>query len=156
MKIHSLKFQQDIPIPIEQAWAFISDPRNLPKITPPNMEFSITSEVPSKIYPGLIITYRVAPLFRIPLCWVTEITHVDQGRYFVDEQRFGPYRFWHHQHFLQPLSDNATSMLDIVHYALPFDPFSRLIHPILVRKRLNAIFCYRKNKLRELFPSPLN
>ncbi len=152
MKIYSLQIQQNIPIPIDQAWDFISDPRNLPKITPPDMRFAITSDVPSKIYPGLIITYKVSPLLHIPLNWVTEITHVDEGRYFVDEQRFGPYRFWHHQHFLQPQSDNITSMRDIVHYALYFDPFSRCIHRYLVQKRLNEIFSYRKNTLKRLFP----
>ncbi|MCS7063388.1 MAG: SRPBCC family protein [Methylacidiphilales bacterium] len=151
MKIYVLKVSQELPLSLGRAWDFISDPRNLPQITPRDMAFKITSQPPPKIYPGLIITYRVAPLFGIPLTWVTEITHVREPNYFVDEQRFGPYRLWHHEHHLTPITPDKTQMDDIVHYALPFDPFSRIVHPLLVKKRLEEIFNFRREALRRLF-----
>jgi ligand-binding SRPBCC domain-containing protein len=150
MSIFCLKKKQFLPINIETAWKFISDPKNLNKITPPEMEFETTSEVPDNMYAGLIITYKVRPLFGIPVNWVTEITQVNEPYYFVDEQRFGPYSFWHHSHFLKKVG-GGVEMEDIVYYKLPFGLLGKFIEAILVRKKLEQIFSYRKNVLEKLF-----
>lgn len=150
MSIFCLKKKQFLPINIETAWKFISDPKNLNKITPPEMEFETTSEVPDNMYAGLIITYKVRPLFGIPVNWVTEITQVNEPYYFVDEQRFGPYSFWHHSHFLKKVG-GGVEMEDIVYYKLPFGLLGKFIEAILVRKKLEQIFLYRKNVLEKLF-----
>jgi len=103
-----------------------------------------------RMYAGMVIRYTVKPLLGIPLNWVTEITHVDPLNYFVDEQRFGPYAFWHHQHFFKPV-DNGVEMRDIVHYKIPFGPLGLIADRILVRKQVEGIFNYRTKKLKSLF-----
>ncbi|MER3428052.1 MAG: hypothetical protein C4334_08105 [Pyrinomonas sp.] len=150
MKIHRLHFTQRLPIGLDEAWRFFSDPRNLPVITPPWLNFRITSEIPEKMYAGLIITYRVSPLLGWPVGWVTEITHVAEPRLFVDEQRFGPYRFWHHQHIFDETPD-GVEMQDIVHYALPFGPLGQLANSLVVRQKLHDIFNFRRLTLERLF-----
>jgi ligand-binding SRPBCC domain-containing protein len=150
MKIHTLERTQRVPIGIEEAWAFFSDPRNLPRITPPHMGFEITSPLPPRMHAGMIITYRVRPVLGIPVTWVTEISHVEEGRYFVDEQRFGPYRFWHHQHHFREI-EGGTEMRDLINYALPFDPAARLAQRWMVAPQLQQIFDFRHRMLEALF-----
>jgi ligand-binding SRPBCC domain-containing protein len=153
MKIYNLKKTQWMPVSLGEAWSFFSSPANLKKITPPYMGFHITSDLgDGKMYPGQIITYVVTPLWSIPMSWTTEITHVEENRYFVDEQRFGPYAFWHHQHWFFE-KDGGVSMTDIVHYALPFDPLGRMVHKPLVRKKLEEIFDYRFKSVEKIFGS---
>ncbi|MEM2135545.1 MAG: SRPBCC family protein [Candidatus Jordarchaeaceae archaeon] len=149
MKLYRLQFVQNLPIQIKEAWSFFSDPRNLPLITPPWLNLRITSEVPEKIYPGLIIIYRIKPLFGIPVTWVTEITHVNEPYYFVDEQRFGPYKFWHHQHIFRELK-SGVEIQDIIHYALPFGPLGDMINTFIVKKRLCEIFTFRRLALERM------
>lgn len=151
MKIYQLKTVQNLPIGIEEAWKFFSNPNNLSVITPEWLNFKIKSKLPEKMYSGMIIGYKVHPVLGIPLNWVTEITHVQEPFYFVDEQRFGPYKFWHHQHHFKE-SENGIEMTDIVSYAFPFDPFARLINSILVVKKVIEIFKFREKKLAEMFP----
>lgn len=151
MSVFKIKQSQFLPISVETAWEFISNPRNLSDITPPDMKFEVTSEVPEKMYAGMIITYKVRPLFGIPVSWVTEITHVNEPDYFVDEQRFGPYSFWHHSHFIKPV-EGGVEMEDIVYYKLPFSFLGKLVQPLLVRRRLESIFSYRKSVLEKMFP----
>ena len=151
MKIYQLKTVQSLPIGIEEAWEFFSNPNNLSVITPEWLNFKVTSKLPDKMYPGLIISYKVHPVLGIPNTWVTEITHVKEPFYFVDEQRFGPYKFWHHQHHFKEI-DNGVEMTDIVSYALPFDPLSRPVNSLLVEKKVKEIFKFREKKLEELFP----
>jgi len=140
-----------MPVSLEDAWSFFSSPANLKKITPPYMGFHITSDLgDGNMYPGQIITYIVTPVLGIPMSWATEITHVVDNRYFVDEQRFGPYAFWHHQHWFTE-KDGGVEMTDIVHYALPFDPLGRLVHKPLVRKKLEEFFDYRFKSVETLF-----
>ena len=98
MKFFRLLEDQTLPIPLREAWDFFSDPGNLPRITPPWLGFEVTSEPPPRMYPGMVLTYRVRPLLGIPVSWMTEITQVSEPEYFIDEQRFGPYRLWHHEH----------------------------------------------------------
>jgi ligand-binding SRPBCC domain-containing protein len=149
MKLHRLRFVQDLPIQIKEAWSFFSDPRNLSLITPPWLNLRITSEVPEQIYAGLIITYRVKPLLGIPVNWVIEITHVSEPYYFVDEQRFGPYRFWHHQHIFRELK-SGVEMQDIIHYGLPLGPLGNIINAFIVKKRLCEMFAFRRLALERL------
>ena len=94
-----LERTQIIPISLPEAWAFFSSPENLKTITPGYMGFEILEGGGVNMYAGQIIRYKVSPLVGIKLNWITEITHVDEEKFFVDEQRFGPYAFWHHKHY---------------------------------------------------------
>ncbi len=150
MKIYTLHSRQKLPISAKQAWEFLSDPANLKTITPGYMGFEILSGADRPMYQGQIIQYLVSPVAGIKTKWVTEITHVKDGEYFVDEQRFGPYALWHHKHFIKPI-DGGVEMEDIVDYKLPFGKIGQLVHPFMVKPKLNEIFEYRRKKLIELF-----
>ncbi|MGI9540926.1 MAG: SRPBCC family protein [Flavobacteriaceae bacterium] len=150
MKIYRLETVQKLPISQNEAWDFLSDPKNLKRITPDYMGFEILSGAADKMYAGQIIQYLVTPVMNIPTKWVTEITHVDEGNYFVDEQRFGPYSLWHHKHFLKPIP-NGVEMVDIIDYKIPLGILGQLVHPILVAPKLKEIFEYRKQALIELY-----
>ena len=139
-----------LPVSLQEAWDFISDPKNLAVITPPTMGFKTLSGDERKMFSGQIINYTITPLLGIKVQWVTEITHVVDNRYFVDEQRFGPYAFWHHKHFLKEIP-GGVEMEDIVHYKIPFGILGRMVHPFLVKPKLKEIFDYREKKLIELF-----
>jgi ligand-binding SRPBCC domain-containing protein len=150
MKIYRFTKSQLLPITIDKAWAFLSDAKNLKKITPDYMGFNIIEKEDTKMYAGQIIQYIVTPILGIPTKWVTEITHVKDKSYFVDEQRFGPYSLWHHKHFIKEV-DGGVEMLDIIDYKIPFGLIGRIANPILVKPKLNEIFDYRKQKLIDLF-----
>ena len=150
MKIYQLKTKQFLPISIDKAWEFFSNPNNLSKITPPWLNFEVTSQLENKVYAGMIITYKVRPLLNIPITWVTEITHVRQPNFFVDEQRFGPYKFWHHQHIFKKV-DGGIEMEDIISYAVPFGFVGIIINRLIISEKINEIFSFRKEKLTELF-----
>jgi len=150
MKLYTLRRTQRLPIPVTEAWAFFSNPANLKTITPPYMGFEILSGADRKMYPGQVIQYIVTPLFGLKMRWVTEITHVQEGVYFVDEQRFGPYALWHHKHFFRAV-DGGTEMEDIVDYGLPLGILGRWMHPFIVRGKLEEIFDFRRRKMLELF-----
>ena len=153
--MHQLIEKQLLPISIEKAWDFFSDPKNLKVITPEYMGFTIISGADKKAYPGQIIQYTVSPLLGIPMRWVTELSHVEPQRFFVDEQRFGPYAFWHHKHFFTPTQDGVL-MEDIVDYKLPLGILGKIVHRIYVKKKLRDIFDYRKQKMNELFNATLS
>jgi ligand-binding SRPBCC domain-containing protein len=151
MALHTLVRHQKLPVNIEKAWDFISTPGNLSRITPDYMGFIVTSELSDgKMYPGMIISYIVKPFMGIPLRWITEITHVHEPFYFVDEQRFGPYTFWHHKHFLKEIT-GGVEMTDIIHYKVPLWFIGDLINSFLVRKQLSKIFEFRFKKAEEIF-----
>ncbi len=150
MKIYTLKSRQNLPISLHEAWAFLSDPSNLKIITPDYMGFEILSGADRKMFQGQIIQYIVTPVAGIKNKWVTEITHVKDKEYFVDEQRFGPYALWHHKHFLKEIP-GGVEMEDVIHYKIPFGILGQLMHPILVKPKLQEIFLYREQKLIELF-----
>lgn len=154
MTLHRFETEQTLPIGRAEAWNFFSDPANLAVITPPDMGFEVTSPLPDRVYAGLIITYRVRPLLRIPVQWVTEITHVDEGNYFVDEQRIGPYRVWHHEHHFDEVS-GGMHMRDIVHYSVPFGPIGDVVERLVVGRRVEAIFAFRRRVLDQRFPQPI-
>ncbi|MAB94713.1 MAG: cell division inhibitor [Flavobacteriales bacterium] len=141
---------QELNISKDKAWEFLSNPKNLKDITPPYMGFNIISGHDRKMYQGQIIQYILTPVLKIPFRWVTEITHVVEEEYFVDEQRFGPFVFWHHKHFIHS-SVNGVVMKDIVDYKLPFGVIGKLVHFLFIKKRVNQIFDFRKKKLNTLF-----
>lgn len=150
MKIYRMEHTQHLDVSLEEAWSYFSNPVNLSDITPSWLHFRISSSLPEKIYPGLIITYQIKPIARIPLTWATEVTHVKEKEYFVDEQRFGPYAFWHHQHHFRQLA-NSIEMTDIVHYGLPLGIIGQLSHFFLVRDKVKDIFQYRRKKIKKIF-----
>lgn len=150
LKIHTLIQSQEIPISLSESWEFFSKPENLNEITPPDLEFRITSGKPDPMHDGQIITYkiRVAPM--IWNTWVTEIKGVIPEKQFIDEQRSGPYKFWHHLHEFEP-TENGTLIKDKVNYSLPFGLIGNIAHSIYVKKKLADIFGYRKKILTEKF-----
>ncbi|MFC5045305.1 cell division inhibitor [Aquimarina hainanensis] len=150
MKLYRLSQKQRLPLSVEAAWNFLSDPKNLSVITPDYMGFTIVSGADRKMYPGQIIQYIVTPVLGIKNTWVTEITHVVDQHYFVDEQRFGPYALWHHKHFIKEIP-GGVEMEDIIDYKLPFGILGRCIHPFIVKPKLEEIFKYRRKKLIDLF-----
>lgn len=150
MPIYTLERTQTVSMPLDQCWRFFSDPRNLAKITPPALGFRVRSELPAQVYPGLMIRYTVSPLFGIPMSWLTEITRVEEPHYFVDEQRVGPYRVWHHEHFFRAIDAARTELRDLVHYVPPLGPAGAIINKLLVRPQLERIFDFRKAQLEKL------
>jgi len=150
MAMHRLHCKQLLPISLEEAWEFFSAPQNLAKITPPEMGFVIHSGAERKMYAGQIIQYTVKPLAGIPMNWVTEITTVNAPHHFVDTQLSGPYVHWHHQHFFKAI-DGGVEMEDIVHYELPLGILGNLAHRLFVRKKVENIFNFREEVLRERF-----
>ncbi len=151
MAFFQFQKEQLVDTSVDVLWDFITSPHNLKRITPPNMGFDIlTEDLPSKIYAGLIISYIVRPMFGIKTNWVTEITHVEDNKYFVDEQRIGPYAMWHHQHHIAPLGDK-TVMKDIISYQPPFGILGNLINRLFIRKKLQQIFYYRAKVISKFF-----
>jgi ligand-binding SRPBCC domain-containing protein len=150
-KVYSLKRVQVLPISLERAWDFFSNPINLETITPDGMGFkTISKHHGDTMYAGQLIEYKVSPVLGIPLYWMTEITHVEDKKFFVDEQRFGPYSLWHHQHHFKKI-DAGVEMTDIVHYKLPFWFLGDIANALFVKKQLQQIFDYRYKKVDELF-----
>lgn len=150
MPIFTLKRTQLVRMPLAECWRFFSDPRNLEKITPPSLGLRIKSELPPEVYPGLMIEYTVAPLFGVPLRWLTEIVHVDKPHRFVDEQRIGPYRLWHHEHFFREMNDGRAEVRDLVHYAPPFGPLGVFVNALVLRRQLERIFDFRARTIEEM------
>ncbi len=151
MAVHSLRTEQRLPVDLKQAWDFFSSPANLSVITPSKMDFRIISKHHGdKMYPGQLIEYTVKPVLGVPLYWMTEITHVEPQRFFVDEQRYGPYSLWHHQHHFREI-DGGVEMTDIVHYKIPLGWLGDIANTIFVKKQLAEIFDYRFRKVEELF-----
>jgi ligand-binding SRPBCC domain-containing protein len=152
MAFYQLTEKQFVAATIEEVWDFISSPKNLKEITPDYMGFDITSEnLPEKMCPGMIISYKVRPLLGIPMTWVTEITHVEDKRYFVDEQRVGPYSIWHHQHMIET-HENGVMMTDIVSYKPPLGFLGSIANALFIRRQLEGIFAYREIALKKRFP----
>lgn len=150
--IYTLRVMQKLPIGLSEAWDFFSSPKNLEKITPSHMGFRITSGEPGKMYPGQIISYKVSPVPGIKASWVTEITHVEEGKFFVDEQRFGPYRMWHHEHHFEEV-DGGIMMTDKVSYKIPFGFLGHIAQSLFVKRQLKGIFEYRVKVLEDKFGS---
>ena len=151
MAFYQLKQTQILPAGIDRIWPFMAAPKNLKKITPDYMGFDITSQnLPDKMYPGMIISYKVSPLFNLEMDWVTEITHIQHQQYFVDEQRIGPYSLWHHQHHFTE-TDEGIKMDDIVTYSPPFGLLGAAANHLIIRNKLKEIFDYRRTALERKF-----
>ena len=149
--MHLLETEITLNAPAGQVWEFLATPLNLNELTPPDLDFKIITELPDKMYNGLLIEYQI----RIPLFgahrWLTEIKHIHEGISFVDEQRVGPYKLWYHQHTIEPQGYSTTRMIDRVTYKLPFGPLGALVHQLKVKPMLDGIFDYRTQRLYELF-----
>jgi ligand-binding SRPBCC domain-containing protein len=151
MGFYQLKTKQLLPASLDEVWEFISSPKNLKEITPDHMGFDIiTSDLADKMYPGMIIAYRVSPLLGLKMTWVSEITHVREKEYFVDEQRIGPYAMWHHEHQIKQV-EKGVLMSDIVSYQPPFGFIGSIANALLIKKQLKPIFDYREKALEQIF-----
>ena len=151
MSVHCLKSTQLMPITLDEAWAFFSHPKNLAVMTPEYLNLKFTNELHGDgMYPGQVITYKVKPLLGIPMFWMTEITHVVDRKFFVDEQRFGPYALWHHQHHFEEV-EGGVMMTDIVHYKAPLGFLGDLAVALFIKRQLKTIFEFRRRKVVELF-----
>jgi len=151
MATFSLKTVQLIPVDIDTAWEFFSNPANLQAITPKNLGFKILSKHHGDtMYPGQIIEYKVSPVLGIPMYWMTEITHVKDKEFFVDEQRFGPYQLWHHQHHFKVV-EGGVEMTDIVHYRNPLGFLGNIANTLFVKAQLKQIFEFRFKVVEDLF-----
>lgn len=151
-KLYRIETEQFIPISIDEAWGFFSSPENLKEITPDHMGFNITSKSNEKMYSGMLITYVVTPLLGIGMRWCTEITHVKDKSYFIDQQRFGPYNMWHHQHHFEEV-EGGVMMRDIVNYGVPFGILGQIANSILVKSQLKEIFDFRIKAVEKLWPA---
>lgn len=148
--IHTLRREQFVRAPLEKVWAYFADPKNLNEITPPSMNFEIVAGGEAAMYAGQIVEYRVEFVRGLRSLWLTEIAHVEAGKYFVDEQRLGPYRFWYHEHHFAPAQAGVT-MTDQVTYAAPFGLLGEAVNALWIRRKLEGIFDYRARKIAELF-----
>lgn len=150
-KVYSLYSRQHVPASLDAVWTFFSDAKNLLAVTSPSLNLKVTNEVyGNTVYAGQVMTYTVKPVLGIPLAWMTEITHVEEKKYFVDEQRKGPYTLWHHQHHFKAV-EGGVEMTDLVHYRLPLGLLGNLANSLVVKKELEKIFTYRYQKIIELF-----
>ena len=151
MSFYHIYFEQKIPQSLDVVWDFIANPKNLALITPPSMGLDITSkDLPEKIYTGMIISYIIKPLFGLKMLWLTEIKHLKEREYFVDEQRAGPYKLWHHQHKLTQF-DGYVLMSDIVTYKPPYGLLGTIANSLVIRNKLDEIFRFRKEALEKKF-----
>jgi ligand-binding SRPBCC domain-containing protein len=148
--MYQLKKKQLVKTDLDTCWDFFSSPKNLKVITPDYMGFKVKTDIPDKMYEGLMIEYTVTPLLNIPMNWITEIKYVHDKKFFVDEQRQGPYAMWHHEHHFEEV-DEGVMMTDIVSYRIPLGFLGKLAHPLIVKGKLEEIFDYRVKKVDELF-----
>ncbi|TCK64886.1 ligand-binding SRPBCC domain-containing protein [Winogradskyella wandonensis] len=152
MKIYTLHKTQKLPISLDEAWDFLCNPANLSKLTPPEMQMKIISGADRPMYAGQVLQYSVTPVAGIKTKWVSEITQYKHKSYFVDDQLYGPYSFWHHKHFVHEIK-GGVEMEDIIDYKVPLGIIGQLMHPILVKPKLESIFEYRKTQMEKIFGS---
>ena len=150
MKIYTLHKHQKLPITLHQAWEFLCNPANLSKLTPKEMNMKIISGADKPMYAGQVLQYSVTPLPGFKTKWVSEITHYEHKKYFVDDQLYGPYAFWHHKHFVHEI-DGGVEIEDIIDYKVPFGVLGQILHPLLVKPKLEAIFNHRKEQMEKIF-----
>lgn len=148
--MYRLKRKQFLPINLDQAWEFFATPKNLNEVTPEDMVFEITTELPDKMYEGLMITYRIKPMMNIPINWCTEITHIKEKEFFVDDQRKGPYNIWHHEHHFKAV-EGGVLMTDLLHYDIGKSIFGWIAGKLFVHNKVRQIFDYRYKALENYF-----
>ncbi|MEI8186962.1 MAG: SRPBCC family protein [Chlorobiaceae bacterium] len=149
MALHNLTYVQQLPVSIDAAWTFFSSPSNFVRITPPEMMVTITSGTGKYIYEGMIITYTLYPFMMLPVRWETEIAQVTKPYFFEDIQKSGPYEYWHHRHTFRQI-DGGVEMTDVLQYSLPMGFFGELVNMLIVSRRLEEVFNYRKNRIEEI------
>lgn len=149
MKIYRLRRSQKFNLTKEQAWEFFSDPKNLELITPKSLKLKIKNRLPRYIHPGLLIILNIKPLFGIPMTWVTEVTYEEEPVFFIDQQRIGPFKFWHHQHMFTE-TYNGIEMEDVVYYSMKFRMLGRIIHSLFIKRKLKKIFDYKEQILNQV------
>ncbi|HKK82192.1 MAG TPA: SRPBCC family protein [Prolixibacteraceae bacterium] len=142
--------RQILPITLDEAWAFFATPKNLNEVTPDDMTFEFTSELPEKMYEGMFISYRIRPFLNIPMNWITEITHIKEKDFFVDEQRVGPYKIWHHEHHFEAV-ENGVLMTDILHYDIGMSFLGWIAGVLFVHRKVKNIFEFRHKELKRIF-----
>lgn len=151
MQVKEKRWEQFIAQPLDRVWSFFSRPENLNAMTPETVSFEILSDVAGiEMFPGMIVRYRISPFAGIKMRWVTEITHVSEGKYFIDEQRFGPYAFWHHLHWFEPQGEGVL-MKDILHYKVPYGPLGDIVNLLVVEPKIEEIFRFRKKAVEQIF-----
>jgi len=150
MKIYQLYRQQTLNMTIQEAWSFFSSPYHLNDITPDFFHVTITSKVPEKIYAGLMISYQMKAVFGIPMNWLSEVSHCNEPKRFVYEQRIGPFKFWSHEVCLTE-QQNGILLEDIMFYAMPFGWLGQLINTVLIADKLERIFDTRHTYLQSKF-----
>ena len=148
--MYKIEHTQQLPVSLDEIWKFFILPGNLKKITPPDLGFNIVSRGECPMYKGMIFTYDINSIFRIPFTWVTEITEMEEKKLFIDQQRSGPYAYWNHQHHFKAIL-NGVEIKDILEYKMPLGLLGTLVHPFLVKGKIKKIFAYRKAKLEEFF-----
>ena len=153
--LYTLYAKQTVATEIDLIWDFFRKPSNLNKLTPDDVEFKIISGKSDDFYEGKMISYKIKPFKMINFNWLTEISQIKEGSYFVDNQIFGPYKVWHHEHHFKSNDDGTTDIIDKVKYKVPFYILGKLIHKIFIRKKLFKIFMFRQNKINELFNNTL-
>jgi len=152
MSVYKKHWEAFIPSDLDSVWNFFSKPENLDNITPKDMKFEILSDLTGEeMYKGMMIVYKVRPLLNIPTTWVTEITHIEPKKFFVDEQRVGPYKMWHHEHHFEE-KEGGVLMTDLLHYSLPAEPIGSLIMGKFISNKVDGIFKYRNEVIKEYFP----
>ncbi len=150
MKIYTFSQKQKVPISLDEAWKFLTNSDNLSIMTPSYMNFKKISKDNRPLYSGQIIQYSVTPILGIPVKWVSEITQLKENDYFVDIQLFGPYTMWHHKHFIREI-DGGVEMEDLIDYKIPLGLIGQMVHPLVVKPKLQEAFAFRKAKLIEIF-----
>lgn len=150
MKMYRLRNTQKLPISLDEAWEFLSNPNQLENITTDELSFQKLHNTPDKMYEGMLMQLRLKPFLKIQLDWLTEITHIKEKEYFIDEQRLGPFRFWHHEHRVLPI-EGGVEIQDTVHYVMPFSILGRFVHWLFLRKQLENIFNFREEAIEKVF-----
>lgn len=148
--VYQLKRKQQLNIDLNQAWKFFSNPINLNEITPKDMNFKICWEVPHSIHSGQMILYKISPFFNFEINWLTEITHYQDKKFFVDNQVKGPYKLWHHQHRFTE-NDQGVLMVDIITYEVSLGIIGEIFRQIYIRKKIESIFDFRLDFLEKKF-----
>jgi ligand-binding SRPBCC domain-containing protein len=149
--MYRIKYIQKIPLSLEECWDFFSTPANLKILTPKHLGFEIKNpEDMRKMYAGQVISYTIYPLYGIPVEWVSEITHVEENSYFIDQQRFGPYKYWHHEHRFNAIP-NGVEMVDIISYKMPFGFLGKALHYLKIKHDVEEIFTFRRAVLEKLY-----
>ncbi|MGG5210209.1 SRPBCC family protein [Chryseobacterium sp. MIQD13] len=148
---HRLYREQQLNCTIETAWKFFSSANNISEITPKDMNFIVLTTMENdEIYEGMLIDYYVSPLFGIKMKWQTEIIKVDFQKSFIDFQKKGPYKLWHHHHEFVP-NEKGVLMKDTIDYELPMGFLGEIARPLFVKKKLEHIFDYRYKVLEKMF-----